>query len=232
MNLTAIPRSIARLEYAAVRLPFTVVQERVVASQWGEGASVRLGFEFSLGWLDRFAGWLLADEQISRRGQALLQRTRHPAKAGAPGTKVPVQPARDLRNLPAGARQAGGQDQDMAAEIAADQGREDKRRAGERPGRPAGPAARAGTVDVRFTLPAEVQAGTVALCGEFNNWSAQDIRLERGGDGTWRATVALQPGRSYRYRYLLDGERWENAWQADRYVPNPYSSTDSVVVVG
>jgi 1,4-alpha-glucan branching enzyme len=72
----------------------------------------------------------------------------------------------------------------------------------------------------------------VALCAEINNWSAQDIRLERGGDGTWRATVALQPGRSYRYRYLLDGERWENAWQADRYVPNPYSTTDSVVVVG
>ena len=71
----------------------------------------------------------------------------------------------------------------------------------------------------------------MALCGEFNGWSAQDIRLERGGDGCWRATVALEPGRSYRYRYLLDGERWENAWQADRYVPNPYGSTDSVVIV-
>jgi hypothetical protein len=239
MNITAIWRSIARLQYAAVRLPFTVVEKGVVASQWGEGAPVRLGFELSLGRLDRFAGWLLADEQVSRRGQALLRRAGHPAKADAPGTTAPVRPARDLRNLPAvpaDARQAGGQDQDMAAKIAADQGREDKRQAGERageqPGRPAGPAARDGTVDVRFTLPAEVQAGTVALCGEFNNWSAHDIRLERGADGTWQATVALEPGRSYRYRYLLDGERWENAWQADRYVPNPYSSTDSVVVAG
>jgi len=99
-----------------------------------------------------------------------------------------------------------------------------------RTGRPA-TAAMASTVDVRFTLPAEVQAGTVALCGEFNNWSAEDIRLERGGDGSWQATVALEPGRSYRYRYLLDGERWENAWHADRYVPNSYGSTDSVVNV-
>jgi hypothetical protein len=87
------------------------------------------------------------------------------------------------------------------------------------------------TVDVTFTLPAEVDAETVALCGDFNGWSADEIRLERAGDGTWRATVALEPGRSYRYRYLLDGERWENAWQADRYVQNPYGSVDSVVVV-
>ena len=87
------------------------------------------------------------------------------------------------------------------------------------------------TVDVTFTLPAEVHADSVALCGEFNQWSAEDARLERGTDGTWRATVALEPGRSYRYRYLLDGERWENAWQADGYVPNPYGGTDSVVVV-
>ncbi len=94
------------------------------------------------------------------------------------------------------------------------------------------PAAGASAIDVTFTLPAEVQADTVALCGEFNEWSAEHVPLERGTDGTWRATVALEPGRSYRYRYLLDGNRWENAWQADRYVPNPYGGTDSVVMVG
>lgn len=87
-------------------------------------------------------------------------------------------------------------------------------------------------VDVLFTLPADVQASSVALCGEFNGWSADGIRLARDADGGWRARVALEPGRSYRYRYLLDGERWENAWAADRYEPNPFGSTDSVVVVG
>lgn len=225
MDHTAIPRSIARVQYAAVRLPLTVVDERVVARQWGESAPVRLWFELSLGYLDRLAGWLLADERISWRGQALIRRTGHPAKAGIPRTKVPVRSAPDehiLLALPADARPAGGQDQEMGGEIAADQDQEDKHEL----------CAMTSTVDVTFTLSAEVQAGTVALCGEFNNWSAQDTRLERGGDGSWQATVALEPGRSYRYRYLLDGQRWENAWQADRYVPNPYGSTDSVVVVG
>ena len=100
MDPIALPRSIAKLQYAAVRLPFTVLEQRVVARHRGEGAFVRLGFELWLGSLDRFAGWLLADEQISRRGQALLQRTGHPAKAGAPETKALV-PARDSRILPA-----------------------------------------------------------------------------------------------------------------------------------
>ena len=91
--------------------------------------------------------------------------------------------------------------------------------------------AKASTVDVTFTLPAEVHANTVALCGEFNQWSTEKTMLQRGDDGSWQATVSLEPGCSYRYRYLLDGERWENAWQADYYVPNSYGSFDSVMVI-
>jgi len=92
-------------------------------------------------------------------------------------------------------------------------------------------AAKTQTVDVIFTLPADVRADRVALCGEFNGWSTEDVELERAADGTWQATIALEPGRAYRYRFLLDGERWENAWQSDGYVPNPYGGDDSVIAV-
>lgn len=87
------------------------------------------------------------------------------------------------------------------------------------------------TVPVTFTLPAEVGAADVALCGDFNNWDTGPIPLIRDTDGPWQVTVPLAPGSSYRYRYLLDGERWENAWDADRYEPNPYGSDNSVVMV-
>ena len=87
------------------------------------------------------------------------------------------------------------------------------------------------TVPVTFTLPAEVGAADVALCGDFNNWDTGPIPLIRDTDGPWQVTVPLTPGSSYRYRYLLDGERWENAWDADRYEPNPYGSDNSVVMV-
>ncbi len=94
----------------------------------------------------------------------------------------------------------------------------------------AGPAM-ARTVDVTFTLPGEVGAGNVALCGDFNGWSPENIALQRGSDGAWQVTIALEPGHSYRYRYLLDGERWENSWHAERYEPNPFGGTNSVVTI-
>jgi len=87
------------------------------------------------------------------------------------------------------------------------------------------------TTQVTFTLPASVDAQEVALCGEFNDWSANAVKLSRNHDQHWQTTLDLEPGRSYRYRYLLDGHRWENAWDADQYAPNPYGSDDSVIVV-
>jgi hypothetical protein len=42
-------------------------------------------------------------------------------------------------------------------------------------------------------------------------------------------TVDLAAGRAYRFRYLLDGQRWDNDWAADAYVPNSFGGDDSVV---
>jgi hypothetical protein len=244
MNLFTVRRNMAKVEYLAMRRPLALFEERVVARYWQEEAFFRLGFERFLGSLDEFAGWLLADDAIFERGQALMRTKAQPRRAQAD------------ENLPAGqgqARQAREQaheewDDKIAAAYRGEQeGNQQVRREASaeiaQPEHAAGkraadqgdtlvkPAAEAGTVDVTFTLPAEVQASAVALCGEFNQWSAEDNRLERGSDGCWRATVALEPGRSYRYRYLLDGERWENAWQADRYVPNSFGGDDSVILV-
>jgi 1,4-alpha-glucan branching enzyme len=87
------------------------------------------------------------------------------------------------------------------------------------------------TAKVVFELPAAVHAEKVALCGEFNDWSTDTILLERDEAGCWHATVPLELGHSYRYRYLIDDEKWENGWHADAYVPNDHGSEDSVVVV-
>jgi Transcription factor WhiB/Glycogen recognition site of AMP-activated protein kinase len=97
------------------------------------------------------------------------------------------------------------------------------------PDMPTKRAAKPKTVRVSFTLPA-IDADEVALCAEFNDWS-HDTKLTRNGDGSWQTSVRLTPG-VYRYRYLLDGSRWENAWDADDYVPNPYGGDDSLVFVG
>jgi 1,4-alpha-glucan branching enzyme len=84
---------------------------------------------------------------------------------------------------------------------------------------------------VTFKLPAEVKARKAVLCGEFNNWDKKAEPMKRLKDGSFSATLSLLAPGSYRFRYLLDGERWENDWEADAYVPNEFGSDDSVVKV-
>ena len=50
-------------------------------------------------------------------------------------------------------------------------------------------------------------------------------------DGSFTLTLSLEPTREYRFRYLLDGECWENDWAADRYAPNSFGSEDSIVEI-
>jgi 1,4-alpha-glucan branching enzyme len=81
---------------------------------------------------------------------------------------------------------------------------------------------------VTFRLPREVVAEEAAVVGEFNEWSHTANPMVRDAEGL-SATITLRPGRTYRFRYLLDGERWENDWAADAYAPNEFGGDDSVI---
>lgn len=85
------------------------------------------------------------------------------------------------------------------------------------------------TVLVAFELPAAVAATSVNLVGEFNGWSVAKHPLHLLDDGSFRTELPLPAGHRWRFRYLLDGERWENDWAADDYVPNGLGADDSVV---
>ena len=88
-----------------------------------------------------------------------------------------------------------------------------------------------GSCKVTFELPAAVGASEAHVCGEFNEWSPTATPMKPRKDGTLAATVTLEKGRRYRFRYLLDGEQWENDWAADDYVPNEFGGEDSVIEV-
>ena len=69
-------------------------------------------------------------------------------------------------------------------------------------------AAAADRVTVTFVLEAP-QAKSVAVTGNFDNWSDQGIPLRKQGDGkTWEATVTLKRSLEYRYNFVIDGERY------------------------
>lgn len=85
------------------------------------------------------------------------------------------------------------------------------------------------TSRVTFELPPAIEARTVQLCGEFNGWSTTATPLAERKDGRFSVTLTLPTGADYRYRFLLDGSRWENDWTADAYVRNAFGSDDSVL---
>jgi 1,4-alpha-glucan branching enzyme len=86
---------------------------------------------------------------------------------------------------------------------------------------------------VTFTLPKEAAAEAESVCvmGEFNNWSPDANPMTRRTNGDFSVSLDLEKGRSYRFRYLIDGWKYENDWKADRYESNPYGGEDSVIEV-
>jgi len=84
---------------------------------------------------------------------------------------------------------------------------------------------------VTFDIPAEVNAETAFLCGEFNEWDPAAHPMKRRKNGRHSTTVSLKTGRTYRFRYLLDGRRWENDWAADGYALNSFGAEDSLIKV-
>jgi 1,4-alpha-glucan branching enzyme len=86
---------------------------------------------------------------------------------------------------------------------------------------------------VTFRLPKEAAqaARHVSVVGDFNNWSITETPMKKLKNGDFKATITLRCDREYKFRYLIDADRWENDWYADKYVPNCYGSDDSVVVI-
>ena len=68
----------------------------------------------------------------------------------------------------------------------------------------------------------------VVVVGDFHAWSPHSHPMTDEPTG-WSCTVTVTVGQRYRFRYLLDGERWENDWEADDYVDNDHGGQDSVI---
>lgn len=95
-------------------------------------------------------------------------------------------------------------------------------------------AKKAATKKIAFSLPqpAVAQAKKVGLVGDFNGWDVnKPVELKKQKDGSFATTIELATGREYEYRFLINGEVWENDWKADKYVPTPFGTFNSVVTV-
>lgn len=87
--------------------------------------------------------------------------------------------------------------------------------------------------DVTFSLPAEAlhDANEIVVLGSFNNWKpAKEYQLKKQKDGSASVTVSLEAGKTYEYRFLINGERWQNDYQAQKYEAVPGYSIDNCII--
>ena len=86
---------------------------------------------------------------------------------------------------------------------------------------------------VMFKLPKEVTKGSENVCvvGDFNDWDISANPMTKTKNGDWTARLDLETGKEYQFRYLIDESRWENDWDADRYVKSCYGDCDNSVVI-
>ena len=87
-----------------------------------------------------------------------------------------------------------------------------------------------GKCRVTFSLPAKTDVKSASICGTFNEWNKESHPMKRLKSGVFSTSITFARG-EYRFRYYLDGQRWENDWEADEYRANDFGSEDSVVKV-
>lgn len=86
---------------------------------------------------------------------------------------------------------------------------------------------------VTFGLPSELasDAQTAHLVGEFNDWNITATPMKKLKNGSFAITMDLETGREYQFRYLVDNMQWENAWNADGFIPTPFGDSNNSVIV-
>jgi len=74
-------------------------------------------------------------------------------------------------------------------------------------------------------------ANRVYLAGDFNNWDIESIPMKKLKSGEYTISIDLEKGKEYQFKYVIDGMKWINETEADKYVPNQFLTENSVVVV-
>ena len=69
-------------------------------------------------------------------------------------------------------------------------------------------------------------AVNVLLAGDFTGWEQNPISLKKQKDGSWTATIPLDPG-LHEYRFLVDGQ-WRDEEQCCARKPNGFGAQNCV----
>jgi len=84
---------------------------------------------------------------------------------------------------------------------------------------------------VTFELPSVIWADQIALVGDFNDWNPTiHVLIQSRDNENWHITLALEPNRAYRFRYLIDGQTWCSDPGGDDYTSTEDGIPCSVIM--
>lgn len=89
MKITDVPFAVLRFQYQLARYPLQLIEDQVTA-RVDPDAPGRLFYERSLGTLDATVGNLLGDDELARRGTALVERSTALAQSNTLEAKAAV----------------------------------------------------------------------------------------------------------------------------------------------
>ena len=86
---------------------------------------------------------------------------------------------------------------------------------------------------VTFTVAEHISnsANRIHLAGDFNNWNIESIPMKKEKDGCFSASLDLEKGKAYQFKYLVDGLGWLNEKEADSQVLNEFQTENSLIIV-
>lgn len=83
-------------------------------------------------------------------------------------------------------------------------------------------------VKATFTVLVDGHVDPVAVVGDFNDWDPTATPLIRRGEHCM-ASVELDSGQRYAFRYLAEGGEWFNDEAADGYESNGLGGDNSIL---
>lgn len=85
-------------------------------------------------------------------------------------------------------------------------------------------------VKVTFIQPHNPDQPAVSVVGDFNGWEPNKTKLVKRNNGTRSATVTVDAGKQYRFRYYTADGEWFNDEAADGYEASEHGSENCLIL--
>lgn len=76
------------------------------------------------------------------------------------------------------------------------------------------------------------RAESVTLTGDFNEWKEDSISFTRRTDGLWRAEIPCQPSGKYRYKFIVNRDRWIEDASHGYKEEDGFGGFNSILMIG